>query len=246
MEVYKFATARFDSCEVSDNALHGFSINNSTPVISDCTITGNAQSGAHCRKTAFPRFSRCTISGNRLGVHSDTGSTPNLGDDMYPETGHNSITGNQMAAVANYNGTENPVFARRNWWGAAPPTGRVFLGYVLWQPFLSAPDGEPVMSVEVDEAPASFGLGQNVPNPFNPSTTLSFAVPAPGGNVRIAVYDVTGRRVALLASGHHDAGRYTIVWDGTDERGLRVASGTYFARMVTPDDVITRKMILLK
>ncbi len=57
---------------------------------------------------------------------------------------------------------------------------------------------------------------------------------------------LAGRRTALLASGHRDAGRYTIVWDGCDESGRRVASGIYFARMVAPDYVTTRKMILLK
>ncbi len=246
VDVRRFATATFDSCTVSDNAVHGIAVSNSTPVVADCTITDNGQSGAHCRKTAFPRFSRCTISGNRVGVHSDTGSTPNLGDDMYPETGYNSVIGNQMAAIANYNGTENPVFARRNWWGAAPPTGRVFLGYVLWQPYLDGPAGEIMSSAGEEDIPISFGLDQNAPNPFNPVTTLNFAVPASGGDVEIAVYDVSGRRTALLASGHHDAGRYTVVWDGCDDGGRRVASGIYFARMVAPDYVTTRKMILLK
>ncbi len=246
VDIGKFATATFDSCTISENALHGVGISNAMPVFNDCTITGNAQSGAHCRKTAFPRFSRCTISGNRVGIHSDTGSTPNLGDDMYPATGYNSITGNQMAAIANYNGTDNPVFARRNWWGAAPPTGRVFLGYVLWQPYLSAPGGAVVSSVDDESIPVSFDLAPNVPNPFNPVTTLSFAVPAPGGDVEIAVYDIAGRRTALLASGHRDAGRYTVVWDGSDDGGRRVASGVYFARMVASDYVTMRKMILLK
>jgi len=246
VDIGKFATSSFDSCALSNNAVHGIAISNSTPILADCVITDNGQTGAHCRKTAFPRFSRCTISGNRLGVHSDTGSTPNLGDDMYPETGYNSITDNQMAAIANYNGTDNPVFARRNWWGAAPPTGRVFLGYVLWQPYLDGPGGAVISSIDEEDIPQSFGLDQNAPNPFNPVTTISFAVPASGGDVEVAVYDVAGRRTALLASGHRDPGRYTVVWDGRDERGRRVASGIYFARMVAPDYVTTRKMILLK
>ncbi|MCD4689879.1 T9SS type A sorting domain-containing protein, partial [bacterium] len=228
------------------NALHGISVSNATPVLNDCTITDNNQSGAHCRKLAYPRFTSCAISGNRVGVHSDTGSTPSLGDDMYPETGHNSITGNQMAAIANYNGTENPVFARRNWWGAAPPSGRVFLGYVLWQPYLTAPDGETVMSAVDDRLPLAFELKQNAPNPFNPVTVLSYAVPAPGTDVEVAVYDVSGRPVAVLSSGHHSAGRYTAVWDARDDNGHRVASGVYFARMVTLEYVTQRKMILLK
>jgi len=246
IEVGKFATAAFDSCTISENALHGISISNAMPVFTDCTITDNGQSGAHCRKTSFPSFTRCTISGNRIGIQSNTGSTPNLGDDMHPETGYNSITGNQMAAIANYNGTDNPVFARRNWWGAAPPSGRVFLGYVLWQPYLDAPNGDLISNTDEPDIPTSFDLAPNVPNPFNPVTTLSFAVPAPGGNVEIAVFDVTGRQTTLLASGHRDAGRYTVVWDGCDDSGRRVASGVYFARMVAPDYVTTRKMILLK
>jgi len=244
--VGKFATATFDSCDISDNAEHGLRISNAVPLVSDCTITGNGQDGVHCRKTSFPHFTRCTISGNRVGVHADTGSSPNLGNDMYPLTGYNSIIDNQMAAVANYNGPENPVFARRNWWGAAPPSGRVFLGYVLWRPFLSSPNGGAPTSVEIDDIPRTFELGQNSPNPFNPVTSLSFAVPAPGGDVEVAVYDLAGRRLTVLAEGHHSAGRYTVTWEGRDDLGHRVASGIYFARMVAPDYISTRKMILLK
>ncbi len=246
VNIFKFTTAVFDSCSMSNNGEDGIYINNSSPEFIGCTIADNDDEGVDCAKTAYPAFTRNTITGNRTGVRSTTGSSPNLGDDLYPDTGYNIITGNQMAAVANYDGPENPVYARRNWWGSAPPSGRIFMGYVLYTPFLTAPpDQEP--RLDGDEIPPSvFGLMQNSPNPFNPMTTLSYDVPSAGGEVEITVYNTLGRCVATLVSGHHDAGTYLITWNGRDEADRKLASGLYFARMVAPGFASTRKMLLLK
>lgn len=246
VNIFKFTTAVFDSCSMSGNGEDGVYISNSSPEFTGCTIADNADEGVDCAKTAYPAFTRNTITANRVGVRSDTGSTPNLGDDLYPDTGYNTITGNQMAAVANYNGSENPVYARRNWWGSAPPSGRIFMGYVLYAPFLIVPpDQEPRLDGD-EMLPLVFGLMQNSPNPFNPMTTLSYDVPSTGGEVDITVYNTLGRRVTTLVSGHHDAGTYLITWNGRDEADRKLASGLYFARMVAPGFASTRKMLLLK
>jgi outer membrane protein assembly factor BamB len=246
VDLSKFVTASFDSCGISGNATHGVCINNSSPEFTGCTIADNGADGVDCRKTASPRFTGNTITGNRTGVCSNTGSHPNLGDDMYPDTGYNIIAGNQMAAVANYGGPENPIYARRNWWGSAPPSGRIFIGHVLYEPFLTAPP-EADLKLEGDEMlPSIFGLSQNSPNPFNPITTLSYDVPSQGGKVEITIYNTLGRRVAALVSGHHDAGTYLITWNGRDQANQKLASGIYFARMVAPGFASTTKMILLK
>ena len=80
----------------------------------------------------------------------------------------------------------------------------------------------------------------NYPNPFNPQTTVTFQVPE-SGQIRLAVYDVLGREVALLHDGNIAAGRHEVTF-----RADAMPSGTYFARMVTGSGVHTRPMILIK
>ena len=95
--------------------------------------------------------------------------------------------------------------------------------------------------------PEKFQLLQNSPNPFNPSTTISYSVPE--GNqkyVSLKVYDLRGRLVLTLVEGMIGAGTYTVYWDGTDGSGRQVASGVYLYRMKAGDLVQTRKMVILK
>ena len=89
-------------------------------------------------------------------------------------------------------------------------------------------------------------LHQNVPNPFNPATTISYDVPAGGGNVSLVVYDVAGRLVRTLVSGAQGEGLQQVGWDGRDSQGQAMSSGVYFYRMTAGTQVETRKMLLLK
>jgi hypothetical protein len=85
----------------------------------------------------------------------------------------------------------------------------------------------------------------NYPNPFNPSTTVSYTVPSPGA-VRVAVYDTRGALVKMLFEGDHAAGSYTIQWNGRDKSGAAVISGVYFARIEHNGAIKTGKMLVLK
>jgi hypothetical protein len=100
--------------------------------------------------------------------------------------------------------------------------------------------------VDGSSAPMAYALGGAVPNPFNPSTAITYNVPGGGGPVEIAVYDVTGRRVRTLVSGTTPPGTHRTQWDGRDDRGTRVSSGVYFYRMTAGSFHDTRKMVLLK
>jgi len=93
--------------------------------------------------------------------------------------------------------------------------------------------------------PAMTRLVGNAPNPFNPRTVISFEL-AGSGPVRMDVYDLKGRLVRELANRNYDAGRHDIVWDGRDNRGGETASGMYFFRMRTIDEVQTHKMMLVR
>jgi hypothetical protein len=100
------------------------------------------------------------------------------------------------------------------------------------------------------ELPREYDLGQNFPNPFNPSTTIGYALPQ-SGRVKLTVHDVLGRLVATLVDEHHAAGRFTAAWDGSTAAGAQASSGLYFYRIeITPESgaayTATRKMVLLK
>jgi len=94
--------------------------------------------------------------------------------------------------------------------------------------------------------PKAFALGQNVPNPFNPATTVYYDVPAGGGNVSIRIFDVSGRLVRTLVDGHQAAGSQSVTWNGVNDRGQSISSGIYFYRMTAPGFTRTRKMVLLR
>ncbi|MBC8424783.1 hypothetical protein H8E07_11730 [bacterium] len=91
---------------------------------------------------------------------------------------------------------------------------------------------------------ADMRLG-NHPNPFNPRTTVTFALDAPA-QVDLAIYDLTGARVARLAGGDYPAGEHAVAWDGRDEGGAPLASGIYVARAATRHAVQTRRMTLVR
>ncbi len=98
--------------------------------------------------------------------------------------------------------------------------------------------------------PRSFALEKNYPNPFNPSTTITYYVPpsesASFHRITLEVFDLRGRRVRILASGAHEPGSYTVVWDGRDRSAKDLPSGVYFYRLRSGAFSQTRKMVLVK
>ena len=93
--------------------------------------------------------------------------------------------------------------------------------------------------------PDSPQLAQNAPNPFNSQTVLSYFLPE-SGLVRLAVFTLTGQRVAVLHHGPQQAGYHRLHWDGRDNAGHPVSSGMYLYRLVTDEAVLTRKLTLLR
>jgi hypothetical protein len=93
--------------------------------------------------------------------------------------------------------------------------------------------------------PARYSLSQNYPNPFNPETEIRYALPE-RAYVRLEVYNLLGQKVAALAAGSQDAGEHAVRWNGTDDRGVSLASGIYFYRLQAGEFSATKKMIFLK
>jgi fibronectin type 3 domain-containing protein len=94
--------------------------------------------------------------------------------------------------------------------------------------------------------PSTYLLGANFPNPFNPSTSIDYALPQ-AGPVELGVYDVLGQKVrTLVERPDHPAGFYTVTWDGRDQAGQEVATGAYLYRLRAAGHTQTAKMTLLK
>ncbi len=99
---------------------------------------------------------------------------------------------------------------------------------------------------EEEEAPEAYSFtGNNYPNPFNPTTTISYSLPEKG-NVCIEVYNIKGQKVKRLVNEHKESGHHTIKWNGTDENNKSVGSGVYFYKVKTEKSLLINKMIMLK
>ncbi|RKY95843.1 MAG: T9SS C-terminal target domain-containing protein, partial [Ignavibacteriae bacterium] len=101
------------------------------------------------------------------------------------------------------------------------------------------------VEVEVDFSPSDFALFQNYPNPFNPSTLVRFQVPQTS-SVTVKIYDMLGQEVRTLFAGEVVTGTYTANWNGLNDAGVQMSSGSYIYKMVAGDFVQTMKMVLLK
>ncbi|MGE5432844.1 MAG: M4 family metallopeptidase [Syntrophomonadaceae bacterium] len=99
---------------------------------------------------------------------------------------------------------------------------------------------------EIDSRiPSRFSMEQNYPNPFNPTTTIRYSLPA-GTDVKVVVYDISGRRVAELVNNFQAPGTYNVTWNGMNDMGERVSSGIYFCNIRAGNFEKTTKMNLLK
>lgn len=91
----------------------------------------------------------------------------------------------------------------------------------------------------------AFRLLGNHPNPFNPSTTISYELGAPG-QVELKILDLQGREIAMLVANRQAAGSYQVQWDGRSSSGEKAASGAYFSHLTVNGAVQTRQLLMLK
>ncbi len=124
-----------------------------------------------------------------------------------------------------------------------------------WDIFTDWNDGYPYIHdiwvyVDNDEEPTAPAVSETAlhnayPNPFNPTTTISYSLKEPGP-IEISVYNIKGQKVKVLVDEYVSAGNHGIAWDGTDKQGRPVSSGVYFYRMSTPDRTLVKKMTMVK
>jgi hypothetical protein len=107
---------------------------------------------------------------------------------------------------------------------------------------MEPPPPEPVTVEELQQKvlPSGYRLSQNVPNPFNPTTTIAYDLPK-ASNVTLTLYTITGQKLAVLVDGHQNAGYHTVRFDGSD-----LATGVHLYRLEAGEFVKTRRMVLVK
>ncbi len=229
---------------------------NSNPSIQTSRLLSNS-TGLKCESNANPLVRTTRIQSGTNGVLSLDGSAPDLGVaaggtcGSGAQEGLNSVQNNTGYNVANFD-AEVTVNAQCNWWGGTPPASK-FYGNVVYTPYRSS-DPNPAGSIDEPDpgdqppprVPSEYALHANRPNPFNPVTTIGYDVPAPGGRVDLAIYDVSGRLVRVLVASHRTPGAHSATWEGQDDRDTRVASGVYFVRMTAGSFAHTHKLVLLK
>ncbi|GEM_PF-5352947 len=95
------------------------------------------------------------------------------------------------------------------------------------------------------EIPTEFSIKQNYPNPFNPDTKIDFNIPK-SGNVKIEIFNVLSQKVRTLVDQEFNAGSYSATWNGRNDFGKQLSSGTYFYSIESGSFRMTKKMILMK
>jgi len=101
------------------------------------------------------------------------------------------------------------------------------------------------ISNKTDTYPNEFSLQQNFPNPFNPTTNITYNIPQ-STQVQLVVYNVLGQKITTLVNQHENAGKKLVKWDGKDELGFSVSSGVYVYQIRAGDFLASQKMLLAK
>lgn len=197
------------------------------------------------------RVSKNIIRWNLWGVTLQSNAAPVFGDLSISDTnyvGMNQIHSNSNSGVFYdfYNNTSQPIKAENNFWGTMiqdsveahifHQTDSSALGFVDYLPLWTPVGISPVNT----EIPSKYMLYDAYPNPFNPETNIRFDIPE-SGNVKITVYDLTGREIDVLFDQFVNAGNYELKFNGES-----YSSGVYFYSIRTDKFANTKKLVLVK
>ena len=191
-------------------------------------------------------------SGGMLAVVRDAGSFSS-GQGSLPHCGAATVTMNRVGGLITFKWDNEVIFEAPE---STPVASIAIRFYYTWY---SAPDWPPIdesvdfvrvtdsAAVAAPDAIPYTGpiLAGIHPNPFNPLTTITFALDQPR-HAEVAIFDLTGKLLGVLADRTHGAGEHSVVWNGTDATGQAVPSGTYVVRLQTEAATQTRKVTLLR
>lgn len=160
-----------------------------------------------------------------------------ISGDQEPVVAHQNNIMPEQDFVLSYNAPETFTFSLTMLISATLPKYNDM--EMRWSETFWLNEGYPQVSI-ADGQPDEFDLSQNFPNPFNPTTAISFQLPEPG-QVNLCVYDLNGQKLRTLVNGIRDAGYYTVNFQAGD-----LPSGVYLYRLSSGTEVVTKKMVLMK
>jgi parallel beta-helix repeat protein len=217
--------------------------------IKNVILQGNA-TGLHLAGTSYPTMKEnIIINSADFGVYIMDDAHPDLGGN-----GRNCIYGSGQFDL--YNGTDNDIMAKKNYWGTMDLdtiAKHIYdyyddnsLGEVKIIPIWDGDRGlSGAMSSGKGEMPLVYSLKRVNPNPFDNIATIHYSIAKPG-NVSLCIYDVSGRLVKTLCDERKDAGSYSVRWDSRDNMNRKVSAGVYFIRMETGNFISTKKALLVR
>ncbi len=241
-----------------DHANNGISASSTGSVdLLGCTISGGI-TGVQAISGNISFINNRIIDNTSFGVYVTNGivqfgsdlsewndiygnGTPGQGKDFY--NGPNDVHAGWV-----YWGTMHQMEIWANTWDELDNEAYGFLNFIPHangdhEYVITAVDGgEDVPGVSL---PVRTEMFQNHPNPFNPSTTISFDLHKESA-VHLQVLDISGARIATLVHEVFAAGQHNIVWNGTDDSGRSVSSGVYLYQIQAGDVTSTKRMILIK
>jgi len=235
----KSATPRFRSCTFADNTAssHGGAVYSyfygASVVLDHCIIARSGQGEAvYCYYDGAATLVCCDVFGNAggdwVGCIADQ-------EDVNGNLWVDPMFCNPYSA--DYRLASGSPCASGNTPGGCEQMGALGIGCT----YTSVAESQAIV-------PTALALGTAVPNPFNPLTEITYAIPASEKPSRVVlnVYDARGRRVTTLVDAFLCAGVYRIAWDARDHRGVEVASGVYFYRISWNGKNETARMVLLR
>jgi hypothetical protein len=164
---------------------------------------------------------------------------------LFRNPGSGTYWTDRTQAVWEYSASGNYTYTApaSDWYGLVVfPNVRLAVGNYtirISNAFATGIDSEPFV-------PTRFALYQSNPNPFKTTTTIRYDVPASGGKLTLAVFDISGKLVRTLVDRVDSPGENTVEWDGRSPAGEQVSTGVYFYRLTAGDKTLTKKMVLLK
>jgi hypothetical protein len=125
-------------------------------------------------------------------------------------------------------------------------TGEFRASDVTLDKFVIVNRGAAYIPAEIkNQLPTNFALEQNYPNPFNSNTNINFEL-MEDSQVELSVYDILGRKIAMLQNGFLPAGTHSVTWNGRSDSGEQMATGIFFYRLQSSNFDETKKMLLVK
>ena len=180
----------------------------------------------------------CAVSYGRIGLYQASGDY-----DIYVSWEDSNSDWMQLV-VPEFTAVNSSVAIFLEMYGLGVGD-EVYFDDVFFAELPNRDDLQPTLVSETAAGPASFRLAPNAPNPFNPTTEISFTLPT-STRAKLVVYNLNGQEVRVLQSGFLDAGVHRATWDGTDTQGNNVATGVYLAQLRAGSRSQIRKMLLLR